>query len=276
MRWQPKKWVLLAVTVAVAALGSAVGLLRGKKVLRFPYLGQDSTESAYQKLAHEPGWQARSVDVGDGVVLRGLARPPGQPGGPWVVFFNGNSSTMLSEGQRFLSALCEDARWGAAVFAYRGYDGSPGKPNPDALADDAWKIYQSLLKTEKLEPARLHVVGFSLGTSLVAALGAKAHGEPPASLTLLAPMSELDLGKRLDPFLHRYETLKHLGQIKSPTLVVHGAKDQTLPVEQGRLVAERLGSRARYVELAELGHFDMLSSPVVFSTVRAFVTEHSK
>jgi len=252
-------------------------VLRSRKVRRFPYLCHALAQADYQALASKPGWQARSIEVAPGIRLRGLLRPPTNPNspGPWILFFNGNSGTMLQESQTVLSGLAPEPTWGEAVFAYRGYDGSDGKPDPQALSEDAWNIYQALLRDEKLSPSSVHLVGFSLGTSLVAAVAARAHDRPPASVTLLAPMTQLNMGEKYQLFLDRYETTKYLDSISGPVLVVHGADDATLPVEYGRAVASQLGDRARLVILPGHGHLDLLSSPTAAQTVRAFIVEHS-
>jgi pimeloyl-ACP methyl ester carboxylesterase len=146
-------------------------------------------------------------------------------------------------------------------------------PTPEALASDGWEEYARLRKDHALDSSRVHLVGFSLGTSVVAAIVARADREAPASITLLAPMSVLEMlpenGFRPD----RYETLKYLDFIKSPTLVVHGGRDETLPTQNGRLVATRLAPRARYVELSQLGHLDLLMSVETLDTVRSFIDE---
>src|SRR5262249_9771492 len=148
----------------------------------------------------------------------------------------------------------------AIVWAYRGFDGSGGEPDAQVLAEDAWTAADDLRKTERCSRDRVHIVGFSLGTSLVAAVSARAGGAPFASTTLLAPLTQIDVRPpgRWWPGGHRYETLSYLAAMAAPILVVHGGADDVLPVDGGRLVARRLGARARYVEIPGVGHVDLL------------------
>jgi len=248
---------------------------RSRSVLRFPYIGKPLSQADYDRMAHMPGWVGVPFRTPDGVVLRGLEKQP-PSGGPWVIFFNGNSPQMLSEGQAFIEALSKDSNIGGAVWAYRGFDGSQGKPGPDALVDDAWGAYLSLLQRHELKPQALHIVGFSLGTNLAAAVAARAGERAPASLTLMAPMTELNMGERSQLFLDRYQTLQYLNAIQSPTLVIHGLEDRTLPIEHGRAIAGALAARGRLLEVPGLAHYELPLSAPALSAVRAFVREHTR
>jgi pimeloyl-ACP methyl ester carboxylesterase len=60
--------------------------------------------------------------------------------------------------------------------------------------------------------------------------------------------------------------------IDAPTLVVHGSEDLIVPVENGRVLAERI-ARARYVELPGRGHNLPLEEPETFAAlVQDFVS----
>ena len=60
-------------------------------------------------------------------------------------------------------------------------------------------------------------------------------------------------------------------RITAPALVVHGSEDWIVPVENGRMLGERLPN-AEYVELAGRGHNLPLEDPETFAaTVRGFL-----
>lgn len=267
--------LLAGAAVVVAGALVAFGFLQSRKLLRFSYMASPLAEADYSAMASKPGWRAHKVNVAPGVELRGLLREPATPDAPWVLFFNGNSGTMLREGQQMLDALCAAQGWGGVVWAYRGYDSSGGKPDPGQIEADGFKAYSALLAERKLDPRSVHLVGFSLGTDMAAAVASQAHAAPPASLTLLAPMTAINLGERTQLRLHRYETSKWLADIASPVLVIHGASDATLPIEQGRAVAQALGSRATFLELPGLGHLELPTSAAAQNAMRAFITQHA-
>jgi pimeloyl-ACP methyl ester carboxylesterase len=264
----------LVVVVLAAAFGT-FGYMRAHERPRFLYEARALSDSDYGAMAAKPGWRQQRLTVAAGVELRGLRRAPLTPGGPWILFFSGNSAHMLGESQQLLDALCAERGWGGIVWAYRGFDSSGGSPDPAALTADGFTAYSSLLTAEKIQPSAVHVVGFSLGTSIAAAVAAHAYQQPPATLILLAPMTVLYMGDRTQLRLHRYETSKWLERIASPTLVVHGARDTTLEVGYGRTVAAALGARAKLLEVPELGHQDLLMSQAVQVAVRAFISQHT-
>jgi pimeloyl-ACP methyl ester carboxylesterase len=238
------------------------------------YMVRPLAAADYAAMAAKPGWREQRLTVTSGVELRGLRREPARPGGPWILFFSGNSPRMLRESQQILDGLCAEEGWGGVVWAYRGFDSSAGTPDPAALTADGVAAYMQLLTEEKIRPSAVNVVGFSLGTSIAAAVAAQAHQQPPATLTLLAPMTVLYMGERTQLRLDRYETSKWLEQIASPTLVVHGVQDTTLKVEYAQAVVAALGSRAKLLEMPDLGHSDLPMSPQVQAAVRAFISQH--
>ena len=270
------KFVVVIVVAALVVALVTFGYLRSRKQPRFPYMTQALSDAEYAAMAARPGWRAQLLEVAPGIRLRGLVREPATPDAPWVLFFSGNSANMLGESQRVLDELCANRGWGGVVWAYRGYDSSGGTPAPEALAQDGFKGYLQLLAERKIGPQAVHVVGFSMGTSVAVAVAALASQNPPASLTLLAPMTELYMGNRTQMLLHHYETTKWLSKVLSPTLVVHGAQDATLDVEGGRAVARALGSRATLLELAGLGHYELPMSPQAQDAVRNFIAGHSR
>jgi len=196
-------------------------------------------------------------------------RRPSAPDRPWVLFFGGNSPHLIEDGVHFLEAVTDGRDWGGAVWAYRGYDGSSGIPSPSVLHEDAAEVYARLLRVEQVKPERVHVVGFSLGTSVAVALSVR--GVRPASLTLLAPTTELDMRPPNGRCSDRFETSKYLDSLTTPTLVVHGARDETLPISGARLIVARMGGRARLIEHPDLGHLELPEAPSVVGEVRTFV-----
>jgi pimeloyl-ACP methyl ester carboxylesterase len=265
-----------AVAVAAAVALAAAMALRAPRVPHFAYWPSSLSQSDYDALATRLHWRQRSLELENGVVLRGLERRPADAQAPWVLYFPGNSTSLLAGAQRFLDHLIGDRDWGAVVWAYRGFDGSGGEPDAGVLADDGWKAVANLTSAERCGRDRVHIVGFSLGTSIAAAVSARATGGVSfASTSLLAPMTEFDVRPAGWWFGgHRYETLSHLAAMAGPILVVHGGADDVLPVNGGRLVAARLGSRARYFEVPGVGHADLLQDARAVDGVRDFIGQH--
>jgi pimeloyl-ACP methyl ester carboxylesterase len=64
-----------------------------------------------------------------------------------------------------------------------------------------------------------------------------------------------------------------LTRIKAPTLVVHGGEDMMIPVENGRMIAERIPG-AQLLELPGTGHLYPTEAPEVDVEIRAFMRRH--
>jgi pimeloyl-ACP methyl ester carboxylesterase len=272
--------------LGIAALAVSIAVLPrvfGRKRLRFPYLSGPIAPSEYQALASEPGWSKATANVAPGIKLNGLVRRPSVQGAPWVLYYPGNDATQLKRGQAFLSRLRGDRDWGLAVFAYRGYDSSDGKPVIADLAADAPVILTELCKNEKISPAQLNVIGFSIGGYLAvrAANALTQQNQPPHTLTLMASVNDIVMVRR--SFYDRLDpgddllTQPYLGNLQAPILVVQGGADETLGGNvQGRAIADTLGERARYVELPGVGHNVLIETDAAISAVHAFIAEHAK
>jgi pimeloyl-ACP methyl ester carboxylesterase len=260
-------------TVAALAIGLALRFLNPRRVLWFSYVGQPLASGEFAKLAEHPKWRGRSLELDAGVRLVGLERPAEKAGAPWVLYFGGNSAHLLEDGQRFLDRLFSGTDWGGAVWAYRGYDGSSGAPDPAWLEQDAWIVLQRALREQHLDAGRIALVGFSLGTSIASSTAARAQDLGPLSVVLMAPVTEIEMRPRAGYGKHRYETLRFLEKLAGPVLVLQGEADQTLPPEWGRLIANRLGARARYAGFPGVGHLDLPESDAAVDVARTFLAE---
>ncbi|MDX2052882.1 MAG: hypothetical protein SFV15_10855 [Polyangiaceae bacterium] len=271
--------VLLGLVAVAMALGT-YSRFSGRTRLRFPYLGTPMSEVSYQSLASQPGWKKAAITVAQGVSLRGLIRVPQSAVAPWLLFYPGNDEAQLKRGQAFLTRLAGARDFGLATFAYRGFDSSEGTSELAALAQDAPRILESLLKSERIAPSQLNVLGFSIGGHFaVHAVGATARrGTKVASLTLLASVDDIvmvrpSLWQRLDSG-DDYQTRPLLIDIQKPVLVLQGSADEALNgPAQGRAIAAKLGKRARYVELQGVGHTALLKSEAALAEIREFIAK---
>lgn len=64
----------------------------------------------------------------------------------------------------------------------------------------------------------------------------------------------------------RSDRSARLGEIRAPTLVVHGGADELVPPENGRSLARAIPG-ARYVELPDVGHMPMWECPDVLASL---------
>jgi 3-oxoadipate enol-lactonase len=65
-----------------------------------------------------------------------------------------------------------------------------------------------------------------------------------------------------------------LDRIVAPTLVVHGRHDRMIPIENGRVLAERIPG-ARLIEVEECGHLYPTEAPHIDEAIAQFMRAHS-
>jgi len=163
--------------------------------------------------------------------------------------FSGGSIQKLAEERGYIiispSGFRGDAFFGFdsdITIAGLQYPATPETRKPNALAEsDVLNALQLMRQNYKIDPARIYLLGASMGAIGTWHLGAK-HPEIWAAL---APVSGLG-------DVTSVERMKHI-----PEIVVHGDADATINVENSRkMVAElkRQGVDFRYIEVAAGTH----------------------
>jgi pimeloyl-ACP methyl ester carboxylesterase len=277
--------ILAVVGIGVVLVGLTTVYQRvfGRTRLRFPYQSRPIPEATYTELATKPGWGKAQLEVAPGVKLNGLVRRPSAATAPWVLYYPGNDESQLERGQGFLSLLGATDDFGLAVFAYRGYDSSQGESKLADIRADAPQIARKFCELVGVPPTRLHLAGFSIGGHFAvhAARGVAAAGKPAKSLTLLAPVDDIVM-YHASPWEklsagEDYQTRPFLAEVPGPVLVVQGSADSALAgPKQGHDIAQALGDKARYEELAGVDHVPLLKNEQAVRLVRDFVKAHAE
>jgi pimeloyl-ACP methyl ester carboxylesterase len=215
-------------------------------------------------------------ELADGTRIVGWAGGAGAaPGAPAVVFFHGNGENL--ETMR-LGGLYDDLdRLGVAWLAvdYPGYGRSGGSPSEASLVEAAEGGFAELSRRFQGRPRV--VCGWSLGAAVAVQLAAN-HAAELDGLMLLSPWTDLPslAGEHFPGWLvslllrERYDSIGRAAELSLPTLVVHGADDSIIPVEHGRRLAAALPA-ARYLEVADAGHNDLLARPVVWQAMADYL-----
>ncbi len=248
-------------------------------------------EELMEMVAANPRW---SVDVTSFTVAENAGDKPqersavgliryGAPNAPWVLYFGGNAQS-LANSRALLDSLLGDRPWGAAVWAYRGYDGTPGSPTERRLVADGLALARTLMHRQSVEPKRLVIVGQSLGSGVATqvAKGLAAEGEPAGALVLVSPFRSIPavgndhffwpLGHTVPD---KYDNMKHLPATESPVMIVHGTDDDVIPYRHGKALHEANTPRSEFVSVDGYGHNDVWSAPQLTNNVRQFIERHA-
>lgn len=201
---------------------------------------------------------ARLIDYrsADGIALRGALVPAADPEAPLAVYFHGNGESAAHN----LPFAADLAERGISVFLaeYRGYGGLPGAPTEDGLYADGEAALEVALALG-VRPERLLLMGRSLGSGVATEL---AHRRPCALLVLISPFtSVVALGRALaGPLANlvipdRYDNLDKIARVQCPVVILHGSRDEVVPVAMGRKLAAAAPG-ITYVEVPGAGHND--------------------
>lgn len=269
--------------LARAALG-VVGLIYGFVVL-LAWAGQRHLVYAPDPRHVSPasagldGVDERWIEAPDGariVAWFGAARA----GQATLLYFHGNGGNLALRAERMRRFMAQG--WGVYMMSYRGYSGSGGVPSEVDNVADAKRAWQDLLRTQT-SARDVVIYGESLGTGVAARVALDA---PAAGLILDAPFTSIvDIGESRYPMLpvrwllaNRYETIKVIGQVRLPLLVVHGEEDRIVPVEMGRRVfaaAVAAVEPKRLLTLPGAGHANHMRFGS-FEAIAAFVADARK
>ena len=167
------------------------------------------------------------------------------PGQPTLLYFHGNAGALDERADRI--RILRSYGLGFVIMAYRGFSGSTGQPTEANAFSDALAAYDRLV-SGGVDPKKLVVFGESLGTAVATRV---AELRQPAGLILDSPFTAVaDLAKQRYWYLpvdllltDRFDTLSRIDKITAPLLVLHGGKDQVVPLAMGKAVFAKAASQ---------------------------------
>lgn len=259
--------VLLVVAGFVASIWAGQ-----RRLIYFPFGGVP-----HPRVADLANVEQIAFATADGLTLQGWFVPaPRPPARFTVIVFNGNAGNRAHRAP--LAAALNGHNFAVLLFDYRGFGGNPGTPGEAGLAADADAALRFVLTKRGVDASRMVYFGESLGTAVAAPLAA-AH--PPAALVLRSPFASMtEVGQFHYPFLpvrlllrDRFETLKAAARVTSPTLVIAGARDSIIPLEQSRRVFDAIAAPKELLILPAADHNDaaLLSGRRMIDGMAAFL-----
>lgn len=207
----------------------------------------------------------------DGLQLLGWWLPP-PPSRPVIAYFHGNGGNIghRAELMRDFAA----AGFGALFLEYRGYGGNPGSPSEEGFYADA-RAALAFLDRQDVPPQRLVLYGESLGTAVAVRMAAE---RPVGAVVLEAPFTSIEaVGRHHYPFLpvslvlrDRFDAASQITQVTAPILMLHGERDEVVPVAVGRALFAAAPEPKEAWFAPEGGHED-LDEHGVFAVVLDFL-----
>jgi fermentation-respiration switch protein FrsA (DUF1100 family) len=247
--------VLVKAALAASSLYALViggGYLIQRRLMYFPDI-EHTLPSAMGLV----GVDERILKTPDGaqVIAWYTKAPPGQP---TILYFHGNAGSLKVRAERVRKF--QAAGRGILMMTYRGYGGSTGSPSERFNVADAGLAY-SLLIREGVRPRDIILFGESLGSGVAVQIAAANEvgglimDSPYTSMVEVAQVHYPWLPVR-QLLVDRYDTMTYIGRVQAPLLVLHGERDQVVPVAMGRAVFAAAGEPKQIATFKEAGHIE--------------------
>lgn len=193
---------------------------------------------------------------------------------PTIVYLHGNAGHI---GYRVpLVRPLMDEGFGLLLLEYRGYGGNPGQPTEQGLYEDG-RAAIDFLCDKGLRPQDIVLYGESLGTGIATQLALEYD---VCALILQSPYTSLaTLAKHHYPWIlvkpwDQFDSMKRITTIHTPLLILHGAQDKIVPVQQALELYHTANEPKTLHRFEQQGHNDLWSAPEFTPKVIQFIEKH--
>ena len=199
-----------------------------------------------------------------------------------LLWFHGNSGN-INRRLDNIKMLHDRVPVNVFIFDYRQYGRSEGKVTEQGTHIDAKAALAYLRSRSDVNNETIIFFGRSLGSAISVELAVK---EKCRALILETPFTSIkEMGKKLYPYLPftfflrtKYDTLSKIGDIKVPTLIMHGDKDELVPIEHGKILYEKANDPKEFYTIPGAMHNDthIVGAEEYFDVIRDFVNKLTK
>ncbi len=195
-------------------------------------------------------------------------------GRPAVLFFHGNGENLETMRMSATFEQLDRLQTPYLVVDYPGYGRSSGIPSERSLKESGLAAMRWLVDQQPDRP--LVICGWSLGAAVAIFLAAETD-DLDGLIAISAWTSLRDVAKIHFPnwmvgalLRESYDSAVIVETIQEPTLLIHGGRDEIIPVAQGRKLRSKM-PRSAWLEVDLAGHNDLLSHPEVWQAIRKFL-----
>lgn len=171
--------------------------------------------------------------------------PSANPDGKVLLYFHGktlNITGHLKYAQNF-----RNLGFSLLLVDYRGYGRSEGGfPNETQVYEDAESVWHYLVEQRGIKPEDMFFYGHSLGGAIALDLAVR-HPQiagliMESCFTSIYAMAQHQLLYRIYPLkklVHQlFDSLSKIKNLQVPLLIIHGTRDQLIPVRMGKTLYE--------------------------------------
>jgi uncharacterized protein len=187
----------------------------------------------------------------EGWLFIGKARDATHPG-PAVLIAHGNRE--LIDFYRMRAEAYQRLGFTVLLGEYRGYGRSAGSPSRERIASDFTAFYDYLVSLPMVDPRKLVFHGRSLGGAVLSELSRRRL---PVAVIVESTFTSIKAMAHGAPdflLVDRYDTLGALADYPGPILIIHGTKDDVVPVSHAILMKKSIPQAQ--ILLYPFGHSD--------------------
>ncbi len=234
--------------------------------------------------APDPDFPAHQIEVEEGIRIACGLWLAGKEC-PSILYFHGNGETV--PGHAWIAPLYNERGINLFVADFRGYGASNGMPTISNMLTDAHVILEGFIEIMRSNELRdsLFLMGRSLGSVPAIELAANHQDKIRG---LIVESGSANSFRQLRSYLEadtpgaaaaaELSNKAKIARTATPTLIIHGQYDQTLPVTEGQeLYESSAATDKRILIIPGAGHNDimMVDQGLYFDTIQEFVKSHS-
>uniref|UniRef100_A0A1I7UIQ3 Peptidase_S9 domain-containing protein n=1 Tax=Caenorhabditis tropicalis TaxID=1561998 RepID=A0A1I7UIQ3_9PELO len=219
--------------------------------------------------------------------LRALSR---RPTPRFTLLYSHPNGSDLSDHLIGVPSLIDIARfYRCEVYSYdySGYGISGGIASEKNVYADIRAVYEYITQEKRIDPKRVVLLGFSIGSAATIELLRHEKDRKPAGVILQAPPTSIlrvigtmigrrDHLEKRTCCMDRFVTIDKIHEIEIPILIIHGKEDHTVPIEHGELLCQRAVHKVTPEWVPEASHDNIENCRVVWRRIRKFVRQELK
>lgn len=208
-------------------------------------------------------------------VMRASSSPDTRP---WLFFLHGNASNIGGRLNILHYERLRSLGLNVVTAEYRGYAGLEGVPTERGIESDAHEAYAQICGSLHLDPHRIVIFGWSLGSAVAVDLASRVH--PAAVILEGAPASIVAVGQERYPLFpirllmrNPFESIRKIEGVTAPKLFLHSRGDEIVPMAEGRRLFDAAPPPKKWVEVTGGHVYAAEKDPAFFEYVRQFLRE---
>ena len=252
-----KRTMTVLAGIAISLLCVYAGVLAMLYVTQRSLMYFPETIHTTPAAAGLPQAQEVKLTTADGEHIFAWHVPP-RDGKPVILYLHGNGGALRYRVERFTRLITDGI--GIVAVEYRGYGGSSGSPSERGLIADAEAGYA--YAAARYPNQQIVLWGKSLGSGVAVALAAE---KPVGRVILEAPFTSAAavaakhywyVPVRL-LMTDQFRSDARIGKVTAPLLILHGAKDDTVPYAMGEHLFDLANKPKHIVRFLDGGHEDL-------------------